>query len=72
MKKWFTYKDLKERGFGTQPTVWTRVKNSNFPAPRQFGDGTVKFLASEVEEWENSRPVVPWAPQANETEGQTA
>ena len=39
------------------PTIWRRVKAGDFPKPRQLTPHRIGWLESEIEEWENSRPV---------------
>ena len=68
MKQWFTYRDLAERGLGNRVTVWRKVRNGKFPPPRQIDSGVSKFWAPDIEEWEQSRPIVSWAAQ-NEASG---
>lgn len=36
--------------------IYAAVKNSDFPAPYQFGPRMVRFKRAEVLEWMNNRP----------------
>ena len=39
-------------------TLWSKIKNSEFPAPRRVTPHRKAWIASEVQEWIKSRPVV--------------
>lgn len=41
----------------SQVTIWRRVRAGDFPLPRQLTPNKVGWLESEIEEWEQSRPV---------------
>jgi prophage regulatory protein len=38
-------------------TIWRRVKVFDFPIPRQLTPNRIGWLESEIEEWEESRPM---------------
>ena len=38
-------------------TIWRRVRAGDFPAPKQLTPNRVGWLESEIDDWENSRPV---------------
>jgi len=42
----------------SRTTIWRWCREGRFPRPRQLGPGVVGFLASEVDEWFQSRPAV--------------
>lgn len=42
-------------------TLWRMERRGEFPARRKITGNTVGWLASEVEEWVKTRPVVPCA-----------
>lgn len=52
-----TKKQLVKRTGLSAVTIWRRVKAGDFPSPRQLTPNRVGWLESEIEEWEESRPV---------------
>ena len=52
-------KQIKEFTGLSRPTIWRLEAKGEFPPRRQIGPGAVGWLASEVEDWLRSRPVVP-------------
>ena len=56
-KRILRYVDLEERGYGNRTTIWRKVKAGKIPPPRDFMDRP-GWLPEELEEFENSRPVL--------------
>jgi len=50
-------KQLAERTGLSPVTIWRRVRAGDFPPPRQLTPGRVGWVESDVEEWEQSRPI---------------
>ncbi len=42
----------------SRPTLWDWRRKGLFPQPRRLGPNTIGWLASEVQEWLESRPLV--------------
>ena len=51
-------KQIKEFTGLSRPSIWRLEAKGDFPARRQIGPGAVGWLASEVDEWLRSRPIV--------------
>jgi predicted DNA-binding transcriptional regulator AlpA len=50
------YKDLKKAGHGSRVSIWRRVREGKFPAPRKLPGGGVGFLLLDVIEHVKSLP----------------
>jgi prophage regulatory protein len=49
-------RDVKQRtGLGTS-TIYRRIADGSFPAPRSLGRNTVRWLQSEIDAWIKSLP----------------
>ena len=49
-------RDVKQKtGLGTS-TIYRRIADRNFPAPRSLGPNTVRWLQSEIDAWIKSLP----------------
>ena len=58
MDRFLLEKDVLEIcGFG-KTTLWAKIKEKEFPPPRRITSHRKAFIASEVQEWIKSRPVV--------------
>ena len=38
-------------------TIWRQVRTGGFPKPRQLAPNRIGWVETEVQEWEESRPV---------------
>ena len=50
-------KELVKRINLSAVTIWRRIQVGDFPRPRQLTPNRIGWPESEIEEWENSRPV---------------
>ena len=49
-------RDVKQKsGLGTS-TIYRRIADGSFPAPRSLGPNTVRWLQSEIDAWIKSLP----------------
>ena len=48
----------------SRATIYRHIAAGTFPAPTQLGPNTVRWRASAVAEWEESRPLAGCAPTA--------
>jgi len=48
-------------------TLWRRVRNGEFPAPRQLGPRRTAWIESEVNEHLNNLPHVTWSAAGQKT-----
>jgi prophage regulatory protein len=46
----------------TGPTLWTWVRQGKFPRPRDISPNKTVWVASEVDEWMQSRPLRNYKP----------
>ena len=60
---------LKDVPFG-KTTLWSKVKDGTFPAPRRATPHRKAWLASEIDDWARSRPIVEQ--YADQSEGKAA
>ena len=46
-------------------TIWRQVRTGGFPKPRQLAPNRIGWVETEVQEWEDSRPVIQCGVPAN-------
>ena len=57
----YTYSDLKDQFGFNRHTVWRLVRTGDFPAPMQISPGRVAWRRTDVDDWFQQRPTVPYA-----------
>ena len=57
MMSMLSKKQVVERTGLSAVTIWRRIQVGDFPQPRQLTPNRIGWPDSEVQEWENSRPV---------------
>ena len=48
----------------SRTTIWRRVRAGTFPAPISLGENSIGWPESAITAWLETRPVVPYAPNA--------
>jgi predicted DNA-binding transcriptional regulator AlpA len=56
-RRWLSYKDLKERGYPSEVSLWRWVKAKQFPAPTKLAgpDGRNYWASDVIEAYEAER-----------------
>lgn len=57
MQKMYSRKDVLKKYPISATTIWRMEKAGLFPKRRQMSPGKVGYVAEEVDEWEESRPL---------------
>lgn len=59
---WLSIAEVSRRVTLSRATIYRHITAGTFPAPTQLGPNTVRWRASEVAAWEQSRPLAGCAP----------
>ena len=55
--------DVMMRTGYSRTTIWRKVRDGSFPAPRSLGDNAIGWTDDVIDDWVASRPQVPYAGQ---------